>query len=72
MRIEDGTSLLSASDLANHLGCRHLTMLDMAVAKGELQPPRWRDPALEILQQRGFEHEERRSISPTCAGTGSR
>ena len=59
MRIESGTSRLSASDLANHLGCRHLTMLDLAAARGELRPPLWRDPALEILQQRGFEHEER-------------
>ena len=58
MRIENGTSRLSASDLANHLGCRHLTILDLAAAKGEVRPPRWRDPALEILQQRGFEHEE--------------
>ena len=58
MRIEHGAGRLSASDLANHLGCRHLTMLDLAAARGELKPPRWRDPALEILQQRGFEHEE--------------
>jgi uncharacterized protein len=48
---------LSASDLASHLGCRHLTQLDLLVAKGRLVPPRWRDPTLEVLQQRGLELE---------------
>ena len=45
------------SDLAKHLGCRHLTTLDKAAAVGDLEPPTWRDSALEVLQQRGFEHE---------------
>lgn len=49
---------LSASDLANHLGCRHLTGLERAAAEGRLEPPRWRDPALAVLQQRGLEHEQ--------------
>jgi uncharacterized protein len=48
---------LSASDLASHLGCRHLTQLDLLVANGRLAPPRWRDPALDVLQQRGLELE---------------
>ncbi len=48
---------MSASDIGNHLACRHLTTLDMAAARGELQPPQWRDPRLEILHQRGLEHE---------------
>lgn len=57
MRIEEGSPTLSATDLANHLGCRHLTVLDAAAARGELRPPRWRDPALEVMRQRGAEHE---------------
>ena len=57
MRIQGGTPRLSASDLANHLGCRHLTMLDLQAAHGRLSPPTFRDPMLEVLQQRGFEHE---------------
>jgi len=57
MRIQGGKPRLSASDLANHLGCRHLTALDLEAAHGRLSPPTWRDPALEVLQQRGFEHE---------------
>jgi hypothetical protein len=48
---------LSASDLASHLGCRHLTQLDLAVANGTLRPPAWRDPTLEALQERGLELE---------------
>jgi len=48
---------LSASDLANHLGCRHLTFLDLAVVRGELEAPVFHDFALEALQERGLAHE---------------
>lgn len=57
MRLVSGRPRLSATDLANHLGCRHLTGLDLATASGALKPPVWRDLALEALQQRGFQHE---------------
>ncbi|RMH36610.1 MAG: TM0106 family RecB-like putative nuclease [Deltaproteobacteria bacterium] len=57
MRIVAGQPRLSASDVANHLGCRHLTTLDLAAARGLASPPTWKDPALEVLEQRGFEHE---------------
>ncbi len=49
---------LSASDLANHVGCRHLTYLDLQVARGELPAPSYRDVALEALKARGLEHEQ--------------
>jgi predicted RecB family nuclease len=58
MRNVDDRLELSASDLASHLGCRHLTQLDLLVANGRLIPPRWRDPTLEVLQQRGLELEQ--------------
>jgi predicted RecB family nuclease len=58
MRILDDRLELSASDLANHLGCRHLTQLDLLVARGALMPPRWCDPTLDLLQQRGLELEQ--------------
>ena len=58
MRKVDDRLELSASDLASHLGCRHLTQLDLLVANGGLIPPRWRDPTLEVLQQRGLELEQ--------------
>ncbi|MCI0718307.1 MAG: TM0106 family RecB-like putative nuclease [Acidobacteria bacterium] len=48
---------LSASDLSNHLECRHLTSLDLAVALGKKSPPKWKSPDLWVLQERGAEHE---------------
>ena len=55
---KDGEAIrLAATDLSNHLACRHLTQLDRAVSEGRRSPPSWADPALAVLQQRGFEHE---------------
>jgi hypothetical protein len=34
MKVRSETIRLSASDLSNHLGCQHLTSLDLAVAVG--------------------------------------
>jgi predicted RecB family nuclease len=52
-----GTIHLSASDLVGHLNCRHLTALDLAVANGELPKPSVWDPVLELLVERGAQHE---------------
>ncbi len=49
---------LSASDLVAHLGCQHLTELDLNVATGALSKPSVWDPLLEILRERGLRHEE--------------
>lgn len=49
---------LSASDISNHLACKHLTELNRAVAEGRLEAPKWRDPMLAILHKRGLVHEE--------------
>ena len=57
MRLQYGTVRLSATDLANHLSCRHLTNLDLRLAKGEIPEPDWANPHLRVLQQRGLEHE---------------
>jgi uncharacterized protein len=55
-----GLSLdLSASDLSRHGACRHLTGLDLCVARGLRSAPRYKDPALEVLARRGLEHELR-------------
>lgn len=59
MRMIHGEFELSASDLANHLACRHLTALDLAVAKGTINLPAWRDPMLAVLQERGLLFEEK-------------
>jgi predicted RecB family nuclease len=57
MRASQGSLLLSATDLAGHLACAHLTQLDRRAAAGELRPPARRDPMREILEERGRAHE---------------
>jgi predicted RecB family nuclease len=54
----DSELLLSASDLVGHLNCGHLTVLDLQVADGDRERPKIYDPLLEILQQRGAQHEQ--------------
>src|SRR5271165_2556016 len=58
MKERDGTVYVSATDLANHLSCRHLTTVDLRLAKGEIAEPRWDNPHARVLQQRGLEHEK--------------
>jgi predicted RecB family nuclease len=59
MRATSNTLELSASDLSHFLACRHRSGLDLAVAQGLRAAPHWVDPALVLLQERGFEHERR-------------
>jgi predicted RecB family nuclease len=58
MRVRQGTVNISATDLANHLSCHHLTTLDLRLAKGEIAEPSWENPHLRVIQQRGLEHEK--------------
>jgi uncharacterized protein len=58
MRFLSDSFQLTATDLANHLGCKHLTQLNRSVALGEIKKPDWNDPALAILAKRGAEHEK--------------
>ena len=58
MRLLDGTLTLSATDLASFLGCRHKTALDMEAAAGLRDRPHFDDPILELLFQRGTDHEK--------------
>lgn len=58
MRIIESGLVLSASDVSRFLGCRHRTGLDLAVAVGELRPPSWVDPFMQVLRERGLEHEQ--------------
>ncbi len=57
MRILNDQIQLSASDLAKHLACRHLTMLDLLVARKELRPIFRNDPGRDALEERGVRHE---------------
>jgi uncharacterized protein len=57
MHLVDELLKLSATDLANHLGCAHLSRLDLAVAEGRARKPHRNDPIVELLTERGREHE---------------
>ncbi|HEY3215378.1 MAG TPA: TM0106 family RecB-like putative nuclease [Candidatus Eisenbacteria bacterium] len=57
MKRTDRELLLSATDLANHLACRHLTSLDQWAVEGRLGPPHRQRPDLDLLQERGLRHE---------------
>ena len=48
---------LAATDLSNHSACRHVTTLDLQVARGILPAPQWAAPDLVIIQERGKRHE---------------
>ncbi len=58
MRLVDELLRLSATDLANHLGCIHLSQLNRAAAQGLVRRPRWDDPLGDLLRERGHEHEK--------------
>jgi len=53
----DEKLVVSASDLVGFASCPHLTWLDKKVAAGELSKPDRTDAMLEILRERGLEHE---------------
>src|SRR6185295_1967593 len=57
MKLETGVLRLSATDLANHLACRHLTTLDRGAAEGVWKPPDWYRPEAALLRERGLAHE---------------
>src|SRR5678809_502697 len=53
-----GQPLYSATDLLNFMGCDHATALDMQVMADGLARPTGEDDAyLEILKEKGNEHE---------------
>src|SRR6516225_9745533 len=58
MRIFSGRLRLAATDLSNHLACRHLTTLDLDVTRGRREAPQWAAPDLVVLQQLGLRHEQ--------------
>jgi uncharacterized protein len=62
---------LSATDLANFLGCRHRTALEMAAAAGKLKRPTADDPRLDALFRRGLDHEAAHVASLKAGGASS-
>lgn len=58
MQITKGRSLYSASDLVGYLNCQALTAFDKAVVQGVAKAPKVWSPLLEVLWERGAEHEK--------------
>src|SRR5467141_491297 len=57
MKIVGQQIRLAGSDLSNHLACRHLTTLDLQVARGERTAPDLAAPDLKVIQELGLRHE---------------
>ena len=53
------TKRYNATDLSKFLACGQLTLLDRLTAlRLQPKPPKYDDPALEVLFERGLEHEQ--------------
>ena len=63
MQLREGAGgpqlIVSATDLVGFLECGHLSALDLAVARGELEKPHVKDATLDLIRDRGGRHEER-------------
>ena len=59
MRIVDDRLILSPTDLADFLACRHKTTLELDAVRGLRARPTYSDPLADTLRQRGQEHERR-------------
>lgn len=66
----DDRLVLSPTDLADFLACRHKTTLELAALRGERERPYYSDPLADILRQRGMEHEARYVESLRARGLG--
>src|SRR3954470_16437939 len=69
--LADGTLVLAATDLTNHLACAHLTQQRLGVARGERGKPRpAEDPPADLVRERGQRHEDEQLVrlSAECGG----
>ncbi len=57
-RHEDGTLVVSATDLVGFLECDHLVTLELERTHGLREKPFRDDPQLELIQKRGYAHEQ--------------
>ncbi|MDQ3875915.1 MAG: TM0106 family RecB-like putative nuclease, partial [Actinomycetota bacterium] len=78
MQHRAGRLLLSPSDVDNYLECAHLTRLEVAVARGELERPVRENPQADLIARKGDEHEARhlqtlldRGVDVVTVGHGS-
>jgi predicted RecB family nuclease len=58
MKQAGATIRLAATDLGNHLACRHLTALDLQAAQGKRATPEWAAPDLAVYLELGARHEK--------------
>ncbi|MES2209193.1 MAG: TM0106 family RecB-like putative nuclease [Chloroflexota bacterium] len=66
-RHEDGTLVVSATDLVGFLECDHLVSLELSRARGEIEKPFHFDPLLDLTQKRGYAHEQAEIARLTAA-----
>ncbi len=64
----DGQPVFSATDLVGFLACGHLTALELAGAERLVARPIRPDPELDLIQQRGLQHEHRYLAELEAAG----
>ncbi|MGN6752790.1 MAG: TM0106 family RecB-like putative nuclease, partial [Intrasporangium sp.] len=55
----DGHLVLSPTDLTKHVACPHITTLDLAALDGDLTGATGTDEALNLVFQKGLDHEHR-------------
>ncbi len=57
MQRRNGDLVLSPSDLNAFLACEHLTALELAAARGQVERPVRDNPSAELIRRKGDEHE---------------
>jgi uncharacterized protein len=60
--------LFSPSDLNAFLECEHLTQLELAVSRGELERPDAENPQADLVKRKGDEHEKAYLAALEAAG----
>ncbi|MBM4420959.1 MAG: TM0106 family RecB-like putative nuclease, partial [Chloroflexi bacterium] len=68
MQVVEGQLVLSPSDLVGHLYCEHLTRLEVSVTRGETARPVRADAQLDLLAERGLDHEARELARRRASG----
>lgn len=58
MRAVGNQLRFSPSDLADFIGCEHLTQLALAAALGELSRPSFSNPYADLIRRKGDQHEK--------------
>jgi uncharacterized protein len=59
MQLLDGAPVYAATDLVGFLACGHRFELERAALAGLVKKPIRSDPTIELIQERGYEHERR-------------